>query len=47
VRRLRLEHELRYVRWGSDANLTYGQTPVTNLAASKLNQVQFLVGNAL
>ena len=52
LRRLRLEPELRYIRWGSDANLTYGQTPsgspapVTNLAASRLNQVQFLVGLA-
>lgn len=52
LKRLRLEPELRYIRWGSDASLTYGQTPsgspapVTNLAVSKLNQVQFLVGIA-
>ncbi|MGA2881804.1 MAG: porin family protein [Bryobacteraceae bacterium] len=51
-RRLHLEPELRYIRWGADANLTYGQTitgvpaPATNLAASNLNQVQFLVGIA-
>jgi opacity protein-like surface antigen len=25
-RRLHLEPELRYIRWGADANLTYGQT---------------------
>jgi opacity protein-like surface antigen len=46
VGRLRLEPELRYLRWGSDANLTYGPAPETNLAASNLNQVQFLVGIA-
>jgi opacity protein-like surface antigen len=44
--RLRLEPELRYIRWGSDANLTYGAAPVTNLAASNVNQVQFVFGIA-
>jgi hypothetical protein len=44
--RLRLEPELRYIRWGSDANLTYGPTPLTNLAASNVNQVQFEFGIA-
>ncbi len=44
--RLRLEPELRYIRWGSDANLTSGPAPVTNLAASNVNQIQFVVGIA-
>jgi hypothetical protein len=46
VLRLRVEPELRYMRWGADANLTYGSTPVSNLAASNVNQVEFLVGIA-
>jgi opacity protein-like surface antigen len=46
LHRLRVEPELRYIRWGADANFTYGGTPVTNLAASDVNQVQFLVGIA-
>jgi hypothetical protein len=44
--RLRLEPEFRYIRWGKDANLTYGPSPVTNLAASNVNQVEFVVGIA-
>ena len=44
--RLHIEPELRYIHWGADANLTYGPTPVSNLAASNVNQVEFLVGIA-
>jgi opacity protein-like surface antigen len=44
--KLRVEPELRYIRWGADANLTYGPAPVSNLAASNVNQVEFLVGIA-
>jgi hypothetical protein len=39
--RLRLEPELRYVRWGSDANRINGV-----LSGSNVNQAQFLVGVA-
>ncbi len=46
LRRFRLEPELRYIRWGSDASLIHGQTPATNLAASNVNQVEFVVGFA-
>ena len=50
--RLRVEPELRYIHWGSDATLTYGQSitgapaPVTNSAESKLNHIQFVIGVA-
>jgi len=46
VGRLRLEPELRYIRWGSDATVTNGSTTATNLAASNVNQAQFVVGIA-
>jgi hypothetical protein len=41
--RFRLEPELRYIRWGSDANTG---NPYAAPAPSNLNQVEFLVGFA-
>lgn len=42
--RLRLEPELRYIRWGADKVSVSGSSLVTNLAPSNVNQVEFLVG---
>ncbi len=43
--RLRIEPELRYIRWGADG-LANGVSNLAAVAASNVNQVEFLVGIA-